>query len=332
MTASSSTPKPREAPPNRLSSTILALVLPTAVAATSALIAWSWRDDLPDPIATHWGSDGPDRFSTLTSALITTPLISVAISAVLWATAFWWGWSASTRRMANAFSLGISILLYGVLLGSLDAQRGLADAAKVGGIGPVIGIAAIAGIAFGVLVGILTPGDAHRPAATPPPPSAARLPLATNERAVWLRDATGGPGLLIGLLAVSVSIPAVAIFGSFWMLVIPAALLTLLLAMFRWKIRVDANGLTVRSALGFPRTHLALDEIVEANTTTVHCLRDYGGWGWRTGRAGQVGIVVRSGEALEVQRTGGRKFVITVDDSATAAALLNSLADRNRAA
>ncbi|WP_255219942.1 hypothetical protein [Streptomyces sp. PVA_94-07] len=41
------------------------------------------------------------------------------------------------------------------------------------------------------------------------------------------------------------------------------------------------------------------------------------------------GLVNRSGEALVVRKTGdGREFAVTVDDAGTAAALLNTLAER----
>lgn len=39
-------------------------------------------------------------------------------------------------------------------------------------------------------------------------------------------------------------------------------------------------------------------------------------------------MVLRSGEALGVRTTSGREYVVTVDDSTTAAALLNALVDR----
>ena len=50
--------------PHRLATTLLGLVLPLALMTAGALIALSWRDELPDPVATHWGADGPDGFSS----------------------------------------------------------------------------------------------------------------------------------------------------------------------------------------------------------------------------------------------------------------------------
>ncbi len=71
---------------------------------------------------------------------------------------------------------------------------------------------------------------------------------------------------------------------------------------------------------------------MRADTTTVDPLAQLGGWGVRYGRAGTVGFVGRKGEALAVERTGGRPLVVTVDDVARAAALLNTLVDRSRRA
>ena len=108
--------------------------------------------------------------------------------------------------------------------------------------------------------------------------------------------------------------------------------LALVAAMFSWVVRVDGAGLSIRSALGVPRTRIPLDEMVQARATTVQCLAEFGGWGWRTAMDGRTGILLRSGEALEVTRTGGGVFLVTVEDAETAAALLNTLADRARAA
>jgi len=60
-------------------------------------------------------------------------------------------------------------------------------------------------------------------------------------------------------------------------------------------------------------------------------VREFGGWGVRTSVAtGATGVVLRSGEAIEIHRTGGRRFLVTVDDAATGAALLATLAERDR--
>ncbi len=51
----------------------------------------------------------------------------------------------------------------------------------------------------------------------------------------------------------------------------------------------------------------------------------YGGWGWRVVPGGTA-VVVRGGEALVVELRSGRRFAVTVDGAAEAAALLNAQA------
>jgi hypothetical protein len=51
-------------------------------------------------------------------------------------------------------------------------------------------------------------------------------------------------------------------------------------------------------------------------------------WGWRLGRRQRFGAILRSGEALEVTRGDGRRFVVTADAAAAAAALLTAITDR----
>jgi hypothetical protein len=75
---------------------------------------------------------------------------------------------------------------------------------------------------------------------------------------------------------------------------------------------------------------IPLDEVLGAEQVTVSPFHEFGGWGYRVGRGGRVGVVLRAGVGLQVARTGGRSFVVTVDDAATGAALLNTLAARSR--
>ena len=63
---------------------------------------------------------------------------------------------------------------------------------------------------------------------------------------------------------------------------------------------------------------------------TVEALGAFGGWGWRR-VPGALGVVLRNGEALRVERKQGHALVVTVEDAATAAALVNALAARQGA-
>ena len=130
-----------------------------------------------------------------------------------------------------------------------------------------------------------------------------------------------GAIVLIAILFTVVGIPA-----GFTILV--GLVLASLCTMLAWRVVIDRRGLTVTGALGFPRFHIPLENVVAATVIDVNAMREFGGWGIRVGRSGDWGVIVRSGEAIEVERKRGAPFLVTVDDAATGAGLLTSLARR----
>lgn len=331
MTTTPTGTRHRTPAPHRLSTTLLGLVLPLAVLAASAAVAFSWRDDLPDPVATHWDAAGTvDGFGSLAASAAVPLTIGAVLAVGFWLVGWFFGQSASNRRMAVGVSAGTATFLGATLLGTLWVQRGLDDAAQAADVGAAIAVAIGAGLLVGVLAGLVAPRDAHLPAEGQVSPADPRASLGDGERAAWIRTARGGPGMAVAGAAVVGTLVLVVFTGLWWMILLPVVLGLVMASMMSWTVTVDASGLEVRSALGLPRTFVPLDEVEGAREVTVDPFREFGGWGWRTGRGGRVGIVVRKGPGLEVRRSGGRVLVVTVDDAATGAALLTSLADRAR--
>lgn len=316
---------------HRRSTTVVGLVVPLLIVVVGAVVAASWRDELPARVAIHWGTDGPDGFSSPTALVVGVLLGSAVFVVASWSFAFWAGRVRQLRQVAVGLSVGITTLLAISTVGTLAPQRGLADGSDVGGVGGALALAVVAGTALGVLAASVLPQDVPSAAVDHPREDAPRLPLSADERAVWVRRTASSTGVVVTLLAAVLVAAAVTTSGTWWLLVVPVALVLLSLAMFSWTITVDVTGLSVRSALGVPRKHLAVEEIVDAGVDDVVPLRDFGGYGWRTSTDGRTGIVIRGGETLEVRSTGGRRFVVTVDDAATAASLLNAFVDRRRA-
>ncbi len=308
--------------------TLLALVVPGTIIAMSAIMAWAWRAELPDPVATHWGPNGVDGFHSLRWDLTGTTLIAVIMVIAFWGVGLWFGRSASTRRIVNATSTWLATLFAGIQLLPLNAQRGLTDASQVGDVTGLIVLSLVAASIFGVTVALVTPGDQKSPATEGPPSDAARMPLKDTERAVWVARTTSTPTVLSGIVAILTIVVITIAIQQFWLLGVAVLLGLMMAAIAVWTVRVDATGLTVRSLLGYPRTHQPIEEIVRADVVSVQALREFGGWGWRVGKGGRSAVVLRSGEALEVTRTGGRKFLVTVEEPAAAAALINTYADR----
>ncbi|MEG9553842.1 DUF1648 domain-containing protein, partial [Streptomyces baarnensis] len=116
-----------------------------------------------------------------------------------------------------------------------------------------------------------------------------------------------------------------------WFVGVPLILLALVMATFcRPHVTVDRRGITVSGLLPRPRVRVSLERMAGAESRRVNALAEYGGWGYRI-RPERSGVITRSGEAIVVSLTSGREFAVTVDDSATGAALLNTLLDRQRA-
>lgn len=296
-----------------------------------AAVAWSWRSELPDPVATHWGAGGqPDGFSSLSAALAV--LLGIGGLTVLFLGSITWalGKSAATLRVGAAATVWLSLFMAILVVGSLSVQRGLSDAREVGSINGVLLVAILAPIVLAILVAAAVPGDPRQPTTAPVPADAPRVRLVDGERAVWINWASSRVAYVVAVPIILVT-GALAVWGGAWpMLIVDALVVGALVILTTFVVRVDHTGLTVRSTVGWPRYHVPLDEVLRASVTQVSPFKEFGGWGWRVGRDGRVGVVLRKGEALLVERTGGRAVVVTVDEAAKAAGLLNALADRAR--
>ncbi len=173
--------------------------------------------------------------------------------------------------------------------------------------------------------------------AAPPPPRRARgatprLDLPAGTTAGWSRTISSPPlvvlgvvvlgaGLLVGILAGWLSSAGLLLGGA---AVLPLASV---------RVTVDRHGLSLSPAFLPYRCRfrrIPLDRIAEAGSRRIACFAEFGGWGYRI-RAGGSGLVLRSGEGIVVRLTNGKEFVVTVDDAATAVALLNTYTDRARA-
>ncbi|MBD0709063.1 MULTISPECIES: DUF1648 domain-containing protein [unclassified Streptomyces] len=305
---------------------LTALPFVLTVATYLLFLALRW-DRLPETLATHFGPDGgrPDGFTGRTAFAIGGTVLLVVLGAT---------WTALARRgslwgaWATAGFTGALLLL--LVRDNLDAV----DPARVESSPAGLLLVFAAAVALGLLGWALTrlvPRDERavpRAAADGP-----RLPLGAGEVARWSHSAASRPLTVLAVLSLAAT-PAVLLLAP-W----PGALFALLglvvgvtgLALARVLVTVDRHGLTVRSSLFTrPRVRIPLEEVAGADVRdldTKTVLAQYGGWGYRV-RAHRTGVIVRTGEALVVRRTSGREFAVTVPDAGTAAALLNTLAER----
>ncbi|KAA9130644.1 hypothetical protein [Microbacterium caowuchunii] len=165
---------------------------------------------------------------------------------------------------------------------------------------------------------------------------AAPLPLRTGERAVWLRTGTMATGAIVGITLAVVAVCIAAILswvadGGVAAVILSAlAVVVLLLAVSStvFRVRADERGLRVASLLGVPPFQVPLTDVAAAARVTIEPMGEFGGWGMRVGPGGRFGVLLRRGEAIEVTRRSGKRFVVTVGDAGTGAALLEALRER----
>ncbi len=311
-----------------LVATLTTLVLPLAVLASGVGLALSWRDRLPDPVATHWGTEGVDGVGSLGSSVTVAVVVVLLFTAGMTALTLRWGQAALTRRLAAGFAVWFAVVQTGVLLGSLAGQRGLHDAYRAPGIGAALAVTFAIATVLALTAALLIPGDPEAPSRAAIPPDAPRLPLTASERVTWVRRTTQQHAWTITAGAAAFALTLGTLTRLWWLtLVIVVGLGVVLAGALRWTITVDATGLRARSALGFG-LRVPLSEVEGARVTTVAPVRQFGGWGLRIGAGGTVGVITRKGEGIEVSRSEDRRVVVTVDDAATGAALLNTLAEQ----
>ncbi|MGM1017547.1 MAG: hypothetical protein ACQEW8_08435 [Actinomycetota bacterium] len=323
------------------------VVVPLSIIVFATLIGASWLPEIPTPAALHWFGGGVDTVGPAWGHLVLLAGLGgglvLGLGALVWfglrstaradeATGRPAGWPVAARFL-GAVNLGLAVLLSVITLTALGVQRGLEDASDA----PAIGGAVLLGVALMLvctaLGWFLQPKVSQiRPAASGAEP----MSLAPGERAIWMGTATiARGGQVVFALALSVEIALVVILlltgaGGTTAVVITGGAGLLILVMFAatfiFRVRAGAAGLRVRSALGWPRVEIPASDIRSARSMHLEPFVEFGGWGLRYAPDGRYGVVLRAGEALEVTRSDGRTFFVTVDDAATAASVLVSSA------
>ncbi len=314
----------------------LVAAAPALVACGAVLVTYlSLRDRLPDRLATHIGPDGSaDAFDSPGAFLAVIFGVQLGFGALFAYLVHWIRSVPGQQRVLAVIGGGAAVLTGWMVVALLRANAavgGDAGDVRFSGWQAVVGFAAAAvyGLIGWVLCGKNPAHVEAQPTATATA-TAPRLGLRDTEVAAWSRLAGSRtlPALGIVLLAVGLVIGVTAGWPSGLTSLVPGGVMVLLSGA---RVTVDRRGITVTPAVApWPRLNVPLERITEASARRVDAFRDFGGWGYRA-RPGASGIVLRSGEAISARLTTGDAFVVTVDDAATAAALLNTLADRRRA-
>ncbi len=318
----------RRRPDRRPTAALVASALVGPVlAAGGLLLTAAVRDELPEQVAVHWGLDGqPDRYTSVAGATVTAAAMTALLPLLLV------GLGAAMHRSARGPLAGIAgalaVLLAGLGFGGLVSQRPgePPQAFPTPWVLPTLVAALGVGLAlwwWGRVVPPPLEGTRHAV-----PSDAVRLDVPDTTRLAWTgRAALPSRAVVVIVVLAVLPLLVLALLGQPWVLLLAAALVGLLVVTCSARVVVDGEGLRITS-LFVTWSRVPLERVARADATTVSPLREFGGWGWRLGRDGRRGFVTRSGEALLVERVGEPPVVVTVDDAADAAAVLNTLAAR----
>lgn len=305
---------------------LAALPCLVALVADAAVFAMT-RRQLPDRLATHFRLDGTaDGFTGRGAFLATSALLLAGFAAVMAVLV-----GRATTRSGWLLVTGYAVAgLTGSLFVSVQlvnhAPHGDASAVRLSPWHLALAVMVAAACAGAGLLLART-----LPSPDPDSPSAhhARLGLADGELAAWAQATGSWPLGALGLVLTAAALALFPFTGPAAAALLAGGLPSLCFA--RLYVTVGRQGLTVTPGrLPWPRIRLPLESMTGASHRHVDALGDFGGWGYRI-RSGASGVILRSGPALVVRRAGGREFAVTVDDPATAAALLNTLIARREA-
>ena len=310
-------------------------VVPAALIAAMVAVPAALWSRLPGQVADHWTAAGTANGTAprLTAFLILGLLAIPGIGLVLF------GWGATrrgarpARRAAGAKALSWAAMIpLGLFIMAISSSAVIMVAvANLGGgglrsasVGPAGLVGTLGGpalLAAGAGYLLRRHGGLGAVYGAAPPSS---LGLRAGERAVWSGRAQASWAWPAGLLLVAAGALVGAVTGQ-W---VPAGvLLAAGVAMLQFvtvRVRVAARGVTVGyGALGLRLTRIPLRRIASAEAVE----RRQFAFGYRGSLLllGAAAVIVRPGPALRLTLRDGKTFLVTVDDAATGAALLNDL-------
>jgi hypothetical protein len=327
-------PSPRTRHPAAVRAAV-GVAVPVVVVALGMAPLLVERGDLPDPLASHWSLSGAPDGSTSIAAFTVLTLVLTVLSGAI-------AFGVSRRAHPVAYEIapaaGLATAFGGVWAAisvtTVRANAGVSvwSDARSNGLVTTVGVLAIAA-AFGAASFQLARRLEH---ARPDGGGTARptIGLRPTERAQWVgrcRSTFAWP-MVIGFGTAAVVIPAVAsLVGSpreAWIAVLSLVLAVAALPFVSIRVVVDARGLRAElGPAGWPTVSFALDEIDAAEYVPDAVPVRSGGWGYRGSVRvfGRAALVLRRGEAIRLVLRGDRTFLVTVDDAATGAGLLNDL-------
>jgi hypothetical protein len=321
-------------PDVRLAWTLGLVVAASALAPVITALVLGER--LPAEVPRHYGAGGhPTALWPLWTSVAVLSGVTLVVGGLCAATAVVLRLPLTARRGVAWTITWVVVLLGGMKTGALIGVRDVTDPMTSGSISATAVVAMLTGMIVGLPVAAMAREEPHgRSAAGPPPDDLPREP--SGAAGAWRSPPLTSRALILVLVATGLLllVPALAVGplgDGAWLLLLALATLAPAAVFARVRVVIEPQGLHVRG-LGIRLLHVPIEEVAGADVVDhLDAFWEFGGWGLRVDVHGRTGLVSRSGEALRVVRGDDTQVLVTVDDAATAAAALNTLADHHHA-
>lgn len=278
-----------------------------------------FRDRLPDPMASHWSGAGvPDGSTPFGWLIVVNVGLVVGLGGLL-------GGVMTQRETGSAtptaeglglagFMAGLGVgVAWSTVVANLDAPT-WQEADPLGWMLPAALVGAVLAGLGAYRLGRRRFPRLQRSSDEPLP----YVAVPAGSSAAWVGTARSPWMLLLVIPGVllTVFVPGPARWTG-----VPVALMGVL---FGWvTVRVGSGGVTVLLAGVLPVRRVRLGRIERATAEHIDPSR-WGGWGYRLSPRGAA-VVIRAGDGLVLDLTGGGAFAVTVDDARQGAGLVNGL-------
>jgi hypothetical protein len=291
--------------------------------------AWMFgvSGQMPAQLASHWGSNGVDGYSSLWGLAAIAVLVCGGTGALLGGLGVASrGQSLVLARIFVGVGIGGGFAMAGLALATVAGQLGLTDPSQAVISAPVVWTGVVLGVAVGGLAGWL-----YRPGAVDRSPSpgvqsvAAELqgkPVSSQAKAMAANGETLAIGVSMGSwkwllsLGVGAVIAACLFFVSPWLSLLGVLAAVLLWAFCQGTAVIGPDGVKVMVSGFFKLMPATYQEIHSAAVQDIKAM-DFGGWGYRLG-GGSTGFIMGSGPALVLETGFHQRYVISMPDAETA--------------
>lgn len=290
-----------------------------AALTVTIVITVLWYPSLPDPIASHWGFNGdPDGFMPKAVDAWLMPLLVLSSVVLVWAAGR--ADRAAAQMMVGAGN-GLAVFFAGLRVVTYVANRDVATWADAG---RLTGWHLLWLFMLSTAIALLTGrGARYRPEHVVQVQAVSAEDVAsaaaTYDGYVTARVMVGLPVVMLALGLIMYAIVPPPVGGT--MLAVFAVTGVLSALFTRARVTVTSERVTVGfGPFGFPAVTRTMASITDVNLLHVEPLT-FGGWGYRV-LPGVRAVVIRRGEGLRLTCIDKPDLVVTLDEAATAAAVV----------